>query len=63
VLDASQRPDLPSGIGVHFISFGWSPLFAIVTLPQVLRNIRIQLIDVLGSGAPAGGHATSMMTT
>ncbi|MHB8268901.1 alpha/beta fold hydrolase [Bradyrhizobium sp.] len=63
VLDASQRPDMPSGIGVHLISIGWSPLFAMATLPQVLRDIRIQLIEVQGSGAPAGGHARPMMTT
>jgi 3-oxoadipate enol-lactonase len=48
VLNALQGPDLPLGIRSHFVSSGWSPLLAISTLPQVLRDIRIELIDVEG---------------
>ena len=46
VLNASHHPDMPPGIRSHFISSGWSLLLAIATLPQVLRNIRIELIEV-----------------
>jgi hypothetical protein len=45
VLNASHRPDMPLGIRSHFISSGWSLLPAMATLPQVLRNIRIELIE------------------
>lgn len=46
VLNASHHPDVPLGVRFHFISSGWSLLLAIATLPQVLRNIRIELIEV-----------------
>jgi 3-oxoadipate enol-lactonase len=45
VLNASRHPDMPSGIRSHFISSGWSLLPAMAALPQVLRNIRIELIE------------------
>jgi pimeloyl-ACP methyl ester carboxylesterase len=45
VLNASDHPDMPLGIRTHFISSGWSLLLAMATLPQVLRNIRIELIE------------------
>jgi len=45
VLNASRHPDMPSGIRSHFISSGWSLLLAMATLPQVLRNIQIELIE------------------
>ncbi len=45
VLNATHHPDLPAGIRSHFITSGWSPLLAMATLPQVLRNIRIELIE------------------
>jgi pimeloyl-ACP methyl ester carboxylesterase len=45
VLNASQHPDMPPGIRSHFISSGWSRLVALATLPQVLRDIRIELIE------------------
>jgi 3-oxoadipate enol-lactonase len=45
VLNASRHPDVPFGVRAHFISAGWSLLLAIATLPQVLRNIRIELIE------------------
>ena len=45
VLNASHHPDVPLGVRAHFISSGWSLLLAIATLPQVLRNIRIELIE------------------
>ena len=45
VLNASRHPDMPSGIRSHFISSRCSLLHAMVTLPQVLRNIRIELIE------------------
>jgi pimeloyl-ACP methyl ester carboxylesterase len=48
VLNASQHPDMPPGIQSHFISSGWSLLLALATLPQVLRNIPIELIEAPG---------------
>jgi hypothetical protein len=36
---------MPLGIRSHFISSGWSLLLAMATLPQVLRNIQIELIE------------------
>jgi 3-oxoadipate enol-lactonase len=53
VLNASHRPDMFPGIRSHFISSGWSLLLAMATLPQVLRNIRIELIEASSPvGAP-----------
>jgi hypothetical protein len=51
VLNASHHPDLPLGIRAHFISSGWSLFPAIAALPQVLRNIPIELIEAPGSVA------------
>lgn len=45
ILNASSHPDVPPGIRSHLIWSGWSLLPAIVTLPQLLRNIRIELIE------------------
>jgi Serine aminopeptidase, S33 len=45
VFDASHGPDMPCGVRAHFISSGWSPFFAMSALSQVLRNIRIELLD------------------
>jgi hypothetical protein len=45
VLNASRHADVPPGIRSHFISSGWSLLLAMVTLPRVLRHIRIELIE------------------
>ena len=45
VLNASNHPDMPPGIRSHFISSGWSLHLAMATLPQVLRSIRIELIE------------------
>jgi hypothetical protein len=45
VLNASHDPDMPPGVRAHFISSGWSLFFAMAALPQVLRNIRIELIE------------------
>lgn len=50
VLNASQHPDTPSGIRSHFIASGWSLPFAMAKLPQVLRDIRIELIEAAGAG-------------
>ena len=53
VLNASHHSNMPLGIRAHFISSGWSPLLALATLPQVLRNIQIELIEAPSSrGAP-----------
>ena len=52
VLNASHHPDMPPGIRSHFISSGWSLLLAMATLPQVLRNIQIELVE-----ASSPGHA------
>jgi pimeloyl-ACP methyl ester carboxylesterase len=54
VLNASHRSDMPLGIRAHFISSGWSQLLAMATLPQVLRNIRIELIEAPSSVAAHG---------
>ena len=51
VLNASRHLDAPLGIRAHFISSGWSLLLAMATLPQVLRNIQIELIE---ASAPVG---------
>lgn len=48
VLDASHQPEMPPGVRTHFISSGWSMFFAMAALPQVLRNIRIELIEPAG---------------
>ncbi len=52
VLNVSHHPDLPLGIRAHFISSGWWLFPAIAALPQVLRNIRIELIEAPRSVAP-----------
>jgi pimeloyl-ACP methyl ester carboxylesterase len=59
LLNASRRLDVPLGIRTHFISSGWSPLFAMAALPQVLRNIRIELIETPSSVEPESGHSNS----
>jgi pimeloyl-ACP methyl ester carboxylesterase len=51
VLNASRRSAVPLGVRAHFISPGWSLLFAMATLPQVLRNIGIELIEASVSDA------------
>jgi 3-oxoadipate enol-lactonase len=56
VLNASHHPDVPPGIRAHFISSGWSLFPALAALPQVLRNIRIELIEAQGSVVPEPGH-------
>lgn len=50
VLNASRHPEAPAGVRVHCIASGWSLSLAIGALPQVLRNIRIELI---GTSSPA----------
>jgi pimeloyl-ACP methyl ester carboxylesterase len=45
VFDASPRSDMPCGVRAHFISSGLSLFFAISALPQLLRNIRIELLE------------------
>jgi hypothetical protein len=65
-LNASHHPDIPFRVRGHFISSGWSLLLAISALPQVLRNIRIELIEAASSvaldsscfGAPEGKNVT-----
>jgi pimeloyl-ACP methyl ester carboxylesterase len=49
VLNAFRPPAVPLGIRAHFISPGWSLLFAMTTLPQLLRHIRIELIEAPNS--------------
>jgi pimeloyl-ACP methyl ester carboxylesterase len=56
VLDASQHPDVPPGIRAHFISSGWSLFPASAALPQVLRNIPIELIEAQGCAVPETGY-------
>jgi pimeloyl-ACP methyl ester carboxylesterase len=57
VLNASHHPGMPAGIRAHFISSGWSLLLAMATLPQVLRNIRIELIEV---SSPVGATRSTV---
>jgi pimeloyl-ACP methyl ester carboxylesterase len=56
VLNASHHPDVPPDIPAHFISSGWSLSLAIAALPQVLRDIQIELIEVPDSVAPETGY-------
>ena len=56
VLDASQHPDVPQGVRAHFISSGWSLFPASAALPQVLRNIPIELIEAHGSAVSETGY-------
>jgi pimeloyl-ACP methyl ester carboxylesterase len=55
VLDASHHPDAHPGIRLHFISSGWSLFPTSAALPQVLRNIPIELIEAQGSVVAATG--------
>jgi pimeloyl-ACP methyl ester carboxylesterase len=48
ILDASDHPDVRPGIRFHLISSGWSLFPALGALPQVLRNIRIELMEAAG---------------
>jgi pimeloyl-ACP methyl ester carboxylesterase len=60
VLNSSPPSDLPPGIRAHFISSGWPLFFAMAALPQVLRNIRIELIeepDALAQGYSVSPHS------
>jgi hypothetical protein len=45
LLNASQFADTPAGVRAHFIASGWSLLAVTTALPQLLRSIRIELID------------------
>jgi pimeloyl-ACP methyl ester carboxylesterase len=44
VLDAPRASDA-DGVRTHFISSGWPQLYGAVALPQLLRNIAIELIE------------------
>ena len=50
VLNASYHPDMAHGIRSHFISSGWSLPLAMAKLPQVLRDIRLELIETSSPG-------------
>jgi pimeloyl-ACP methyl ester carboxylesterase len=56
VLNASHHPDALPGIRTHFISSGWSLFPALAALPQVLRDIPIELIAARGSVVPEAGY-------
>jgi hypothetical protein len=45
LLNASHHADTLAGVRTHVVASGWSLLAAITALPQLLRNIRIELID------------------
>jgi pimeloyl-ACP methyl ester carboxylesterase len=62
VLNASHHPEVPPGIRAHFISSGWSLFPALAALPQVLRNIRIELIEAQGSVVPEPGYCGEPQT-
>jgi hypothetical protein len=49
---------MPPGVRPHFISSGWSLFFAVAALPQVLRNIRIELIEPASTRALEGADAS-----
>jgi hypothetical protein len=59
LLNASRRLEMPLGVRAHFISSVWSLLFAMTALPQVLRNIRIELIETRSSVEPESGYCNS----
>jgi pimeloyl-ACP methyl ester carboxylesterase len=59
LLNASHHADVPLGIRAHFISSDWSLLPAIARLPQVLRNIPIELIEETGPVLPEIGNRGS----
>jgi len=59
LLNTSRRLDIPLGVRAYFISSVWSLLFAMTALPQVLRNIRIELIETPSSIEPESGHYNS----
>ena len=59
LLNASRRLEIPLGVRAHFISSVWSLLFAVTALPQVLRNIRIELIETRSSVEPESGYCNS----
>jgi hypothetical protein len=54
---------MPLGIGAHFISSGWSLFLAMATLPQVLRNIRIELIEAPSFAALEGASRHAPQST
>jgi pimeloyl-ACP methyl ester carboxylesterase len=58
VLNASDQTDMPLDVRAHFISPGWSLFLAMAALPQVLRNIRIELIDPASTHALEGSEAS-----
>jgi pimeloyl-ACP methyl ester carboxylesterase len=45
VFDPPFRPKTSNGVHLHYISSGWSGLRGMIELPQLLRNIGIELID------------------
>jgi 3-oxoadipate enol-lactonase len=45
LLNASRHAETPAGIRTHFIASGWFLLPAMAALPQLLRNIQIELIE------------------
>ncbi|MBR0938479.1 alpha/beta fold hydrolase [Bradyrhizobium jicamae] len=45
VLGSPGSIDVPSDVRLHYISSGWTPMLTMTTLPQLLRNIPIQLLD------------------
>jgi hypothetical protein len=62
VLDASHHPDVPLGIRAHFISSGLSQFLAMAVLPQVLRNICIELIEAPGPDTPEADNGGAPLT-
>jgi pimeloyl-ACP methyl ester carboxylesterase len=58
ILNASPRADKLPGVRAHFISSGWSLHFAMTALPNVLRNIQIELIQP-GSIVPDEAYSDS----
>jgi hypothetical protein len=57
VLNASQQAKMPDDVRTHFISSGGFSFLAMIALPAVLRNIRIELIDESSSGEPETSYA------
>jgi hypothetical protein len=45
VLGSPGNTDIPRDVRLHFISLGWLPLLTLTTLPSLLRNIPIELLD------------------
>jgi pimeloyl-ACP methyl ester carboxylesterase len=61
ILEAPHRPTTDD-VRIHFISTGWSVLHTMMDLPQLLRNIGIELIEVSKLSEPDVGLHVGVLT-